>query len=137
VCSPPPPTKRSPALVRKRRSTPRRRKAPRWTAKQWESASPRLLARARWSCERCGTALHEHTAERHHRQRREVGGDRFANIVVLCGLCHGWLHAHPAQARADGLIVEANGSTNPAAEPVRRWGYWWLLDDEGNAHPLP
>lgn len=47
---------------------------------------------------------------------------------------HAWCHAHPAAARAAGLIVPSTG--DPATAPVwlhpaTAWPAWWLLDPEG------
>lgn len=123
--------------VRRRRPTPRRRKAPRWTKDQWATASPRLLRRAGFRCERCGTRVTEESCERHHRQRRDRGGDRYANLLILCRVCHPWVHAHPDIARGEGWIVSAASEVDPADVPVRRSdGYLWLLDDGGSAAPL-
>jgi hypothetical protein len=128
--------------IRRRRPTPRRRKAPRWTAEEWEAATGRLLRRAGFRCERCGRGVTADTCDRHHRQRREVGGDRFPNLLLLCGSgttgCHGWVHANPAEARALGMIVSSADEVDPAEVPVRRYGgYLWLLDDLGHAKPQP
>ena len=63
------------------------------------------------SCVRCGVSLHVTSGSRHHRQRRREGDHSPANLVLLCGSgttgCHGWVHAHPAEARSLGLIVSA------------------------------
>jgi hypothetical protein len=61
-----------------------------------------------FSCVKCGVWIRDN-GSRHHRQRRQVGGHTFANVVLLCGSgttgCHGWVHAHPAEARRQGWIV--------------------------------
>lgn len=52
----------------------------------------------------------------HHRQRRREGGHAITNLLHLCRPCHAWAHAHPAEARAAGLIVSVYG--DPATVPV-------------------
>lgn len=125
--------------IRAKRATPRRRAAPRWTAEDWEHATPILLHRQGHRCARCGDALTDRI-ERHHRQRREVGGDRYANIVGLHPHCHAWVHAHPTEARASGLIVSSH-APDPAAVAVYLPGLtgwaWWYLDDKGGQRPVP
>ena len=64
-------------------------------------------------CQRCGSA---ENPQRHHRRAKGKGGsgDRAhthcpCNSATLCGPggrdCHGWAHAHPAEAMAQGFIV--------------------------------
>jgi hypothetical protein len=126
--------------IRPKRATPRRRKAPRWTADDWENATPVLLHRQGHRCARCGEPLADHV-ERHHRQRREVGGDRYANLILLHSHCHAWAHAHPTEARdGAGLIVSAH-APDPAEVPIYLPGLtgwaWWYLDDKGGQRPMP
>jgi AhpD family alkylhydroperoxidase len=69
----------------------------------------------------------------HHRQLRSQGGkNTAANLIALCGSgttgCHGWVHAHPADARAVGLIVPS--WADPAETPVRTWRGLVLLTDD-------
>jgi hypothetical protein len=68
-------------------------------------------ARDQQCCVRCGKWL-SNNGSRHHRQRRAVGGHLVVNLILLCGSgttgCHGWVHANPARARAEGLIVRAS-----------------------------
>ena len=125
--------------IRPKRATPRRRTAPRWTAEQWEDATPVLLHRQGGRCARCGQPLTDRV-ERHHRQRREVGGDRYANLLALHPSCHAWAHAHPEEARANGWIVSAH-APDPATVAVYLPGLtgwaWWYLDDRGWQSPMP
>lgn len=81
-----------------------------------------------YRCQRCGAHLAITAGSRHHRQLRRHGDHSPANLILLCGSgttgCHGWVHAHPAQARQLGLMVR--GSDVAAAVPVyrgltRRW----------------
>ena len=79
--------------------------------------------------------------ERHHRQRRQVGGDRLSNLLALHSLCHRYITEHPTEAEANGWIVSSHGpggvAPDPAAAPVRIRGALWLLDDDGGKRPLP
>jgi hypothetical protein len=68
--------------------------------------------------------------ERAHRQRRTVGGDRLANILMLCPMCHAWSHAHPTEAMERGLIVSAF-AVDPADVPVTMPDGVFFLDDMG------
>lgn len=127
--------------VRARRSTPRRRVAIREDFAWWEDATMLLLARCGSRCERCGHPL-GNQGERHHRQRREVGGDRLSNLLMLHPSCHQWITEHPEEAREQGWIVSANGpvggAPDPATVPVRLPdGYLWFLYDDGTRHPAP
>lgn len=62
-----------------------------------------------------------------------------ANIIELCGSgttgCHGWAHAHPAEAERFGYIIPSWRA--PLSVPIRDWNgdWWWLLDD-GTAQRL-
>jgi len=97
------------------------------------------------ACVRCGVSLHTVTGSRHHRQRRAVGGHTVENIITLCGSgttgCHGWAHANPANARAAGYIIPANGKATPEVIPVLvRWlgaqpfqsHVWVILGHDGD-----
>lgn len=128
--------------VKPKRDTPRRRTAPRFDTEGWDLANMLLFARSRGRCERCGervgTQPGELRAERHHRQRRRDGGDRLANLLLLCARCHRRITDRPeseTRARERGYIVSALGVEDPAAVPVLLWGDTWvLLDDGGQAH---
>jgi len=110
-------------------------KPERWTFVEWEAATRTLLQRARNKCECCGRVLHGR-AERHHRQRRGVGGDSLDNLVLVHVGCHAWAHAHPEEARADGLIVSSYGSF--ADTPLHQWGTRWvMLDAAGGVAKCP
>lgn len=127
------------AGVRKRRATPRRRTAPRGDATWWAEATVTLLVRCGYLCEKCGHPL-GNNLERHHRQRREVGGDRLSNLLALHSTCHQYITEHPAEAQANGWVVSTHGPDgppDPALAKVRIRGFWWLLDDRGRKTPLP
>lgn len=117
--------------IRPRRDVPRRRSAPRWNAEEWAAANVILTRRSSGRCECCGREL-AGRVERHHRQRRTVGGDRIANLMYLLPECHHHWTTHPAEAMERGIIVPALGIQDPALVPVlyRAQG-WVLLDDNG------
>ena len=105
---------------------------PRWTQAEWDEATLVLWQRAQDRCEHCGKPLRGRMS-RHHRQRRAVGGDRYANLLVLLPACHGDIHASPASSRDNGWIVSAFVD-DPADIPVLLWGGRTVrLDDDGNA----
>lgn len=98
--------------------------------------------RDNWSCVRCGVSLYATGGSRHHRQLRSQQPNprllnRPSNLILLCGSgstgCHGWVHAHPAEAYELGWLV--HGWDDPSLVPVRyRIGdrfHMLLLDDEG------
>ena len=125
------------AAVKAVRDTPRRRVAPRWTRAEWDEAQKVLLVRCRRivngreeaCCEHCGDPLRG-SGVRHHRKRRQFGGDRFANVVLLLPEHHDWIHAHPLFSRAEGWIVA--DEDDPAEWPMRLHGRdFVLLNDEG------
>lgn len=129
--------------VRKKRPTPRRRAAPQEGQAWWQWATQMLLARCGYRCERCGQPLGDNL-ERHHRQRRQVGGDRLSNLMALHTRCHQHITEHPDEALANGWIVSTHGPDgppDPALVPVRLPGLSgtarWLLDDQGGKAPLP
>jgi len=84
---------------------------------------PLVLARAGFRCERCRTFERPFTPlECHHRLMRSQGGpDTLENLACLCGPnprgCHGWVHAHPEEARALGLLIPS--WEGPPAQPWR------------------
>lgn len=125
--------------IRAKRATPRRRKAPLEDAAWWEEATALLLARAGHRCERCGQPL-AGNLERHHRQRRAVGGDRLCNLMALHTRCHAWITEHPEAATANGWIVSSY-APDPAEVAVYLPGLsgsaWWLLRDDGTKTPQP
>lgn len=92
--------------------------------------------RDREACRRCGRRIAG--GSRHHRQLRRFGDHSAANLVLLCGSgttgCHGWVHAHPAEAYRLGWLVHS--WHDPAQVPVvgvGGSGGWVLLDRDGKA----
>lgn len=117
------------------------------------SSVPRVISekvdeRDRYACVRCGQPLNVTPGSRHHRQRRAIGGHTLANIVLLCGSgttgCHGWVHAHPREARAAGWIVRAEGLVTPSEIPVQVVAgglgsplIWVMLAPQGRSMRIP
>lgn len=94
------------------------------------------LARDGCACARCLVLL---TGRRgfdwsiHHRIRRAQGGDnRASNLLALCGNgtkgCHGKVHAAPAAARTDGLLLRS--TDDPARCSLLYGGPRVLLTDD-------
>jgi len=80
-----------------------------------------VIERDAGRCQRCGAVVLSAARSVHHRLARSRGGrDNPANLILLCGTgtagCHGWVHAHPRQARATGLTVMTG--RDPALVPV-------------------
>jgi hypothetical protein len=73
-----------------------------------------------------------------HRVNASQGGEyAAASALDACGSgvtgCHGWLHANPAGAYANGWLVKS--WDDPLARPVVRRGQWVVLDNEGGYTP--
>lgn len=117
--------------VTPKRATARRREAPRWTRDNWLVADIVLKVRSRGRCERCDADLVTTGVERHHRKRRRDGGDRHANLAMLCPPCHQWVTVHPAESRRQGWIVAV--AADPTEVPMRTPAGWAWLDDDGLA----
>lgn len=124
--------------MKARRATPRRRAAPQADRAGWEQLDAALQRRAGGRCECCGQPL-DGRAERSHRQRRAVGGDRLANLLLVRPECHARHHARPAVAMspAHGWQVSSYAA-DPAEVPVLwRGRRFVLLDDAGGMTPCP
>lgn len=125
--------------VKAKRATPRRRESPQEGPEWWSTANMLLALRSGERCEHCGVLLNGR-AERHHRQRRQVGGDRLSNLLLLLPEHHTWITEHPAEALEAGWIVSTygpDGTPDPATVPVRIAGqFLWLLDDHGGKERL-
>lgn len=95
-----------------------------------------------WRCVRCGASLESVPGSRHHRRPRShawAGLHLASNLILLCGSgttgCHGWVHANPAQAYEEGLLVHS--WQYPHDQPIRTRGRGWvLLDNEGSWTPV-
>lgn len=91
-----------------------------------------VKVRSHYRCERCGAPASE--GHWHHRRsRRVVDAHQHCpcNGVWLCGTCHQWAHAHPADARAAGWIVSA-WVDEPTTVPVHTpWGVRYHLCSGG------
>jgi ribosomal protein S27AE len=105
----------------------------------WAAISDALWVRSNGACERCGSFLLDADhAHRHHRKlRSQGGGHHVANLVLLCTLCHGAVHAHPTKAKHAGFIVA--GWAQPEKVPVFHslLGLVWLADDGSYSEQPP
>jgi hypothetical protein len=78
-------------------------------------------------CVRCANRA----GEKHHRQRRREGGHGYWNVISLCGTCHRYVHAHPAQSRELGYIIGVHES-DPESIPIRTFMGWMRLKADGD-----
>ena len=63
-----------------------------------------VITRDRFLCQRCGMV----GAHWHHRRGRAVRDEHThcpCNGILLCSVCHEWVHKNPFLARGQGLIV--------------------------------
>lgn len=76
----------------------------------------------------------------HHRKSAGAGPDtgRPSNGITVCGLdnktgCHGRIHQHPAEARANGWIISRHLARGAGYDTplLCAWRGWIVLDDEG------
>jgi hypothetical protein len=111
----------------------------RWSREEWEAANTLLVSRSNARCEACGgklETLEPPRTVRHHRQRKAVGGDRLANLMLIHGECHLEIHANPERSRDLGHIVSVY-VPDPATAPVLyQRGPTVLLDDLGTKQVL-
>lgn len=103
--------------------------------RQFQESKRIALQRQGWHCLRCGTNIHDPSLwpgrSGHHRQLRRRADpavrDLPCNIVELCGSgttgCHGWAHAHPAEAERFGYIIPS--WRDPLSVPIRDWNGDW------------
>lgn len=74
-----------------------------------------ILERDNYQCQRCGISIMNQRYSVHHRKLRSHASpdevNLADNLITLCGSgttgCHGWVHAHPAEAREQGYIISA------------------------------
>jgi hypothetical protein len=71
----------------------------------------------------------------HHRKARSLGGRWDAsNGMHLCRACHAWITEHPLGAAKRGWYL-ATGQ-EPSVAPMKRFGEWVLLDNDGGFEPV-
>jgi len=58
------------------------------------------------------------------------------NGILLCRTCHNWVHAHPKDAKAQGLIVGRHVE-QPTMVPVIVDDWWWVMHCSGEATHVP
>jgi hypothetical protein len=82
-------------------------------------------------CANCGYSGDLHV---HHRRLRSQGGpSTYSNQVTLCQKCHGYFHAHPAEASAAGMILFRGN--DPERAPIAHFcwpGTLIYLKDDGS-----
>jgi hypothetical protein len=84
-------------------------------------------------CVRCGGfGYHWH----HRRSRRVADEHQHCPCVgiMLCATCHRWVHQHPREAMAEGLIV-STFEVAPWTVPVHGLSGWMLTACDGKASP--
>lgn len=97
-------------------------------AAEWDDATMQLWARCRDACEWCARPLAGQMV-RHHRMRRQAGGDRLANLTALHDPCHRYVHAHPLEAKDRGFIVPPQAGDPAKIRLTLTDGTaWWLTD---------
>ena len=55
----------------------------------WDGLRSRMLSRARYQCEECGSKTKLHV---HHKAYRGYGLEQLSDLIVLCGECHAAKH---------------------------------------------
>lgn len=84
-------------------------------------------------CARCFTSGRRVPLQWHHRRSRAVPGPHRhcpCNGLLLCGTCHLWVHSHPTEALAKGLIV-SRSERHPFEVPLRAMARWVSLHCDG------
>lgn|GEM_PF-740775 len=110
----------------------------------------RIIERAFFECENCGTNNFDFGISIHHRKPRGMGGTKKteindpSNLLLLCGSgttgCHGWIESHRTESYEKGLLVKQND--NPEEIPVvdKYENVWKFNNDftkERHAFPKP
>lgn len=98
--------------------------------------------RSGWLCERCNAAP---ASDYHHRRPKGMGGtsvgwvQRAANCAHLCGRCHVWVHAHPAEAMGLGWLLSKSSAADSAdMVPMQdTTGRRFFFDDRGGSVRSP
>ncbi len=103
----------------------------------WPMARRVALRRDHHTCRRCGAP----GSDVHHRVARGKGGrqydgDRHApeRLVTLCRACHGWVHAHPTEAKTGGYTVP--DWDDPTTVPVSMYHGVAILGQDGRMETL-
>lgn len=103
----------------------------------YQQARRRVYDRDQGRCVVCGRWIDAGSV--HHRQGRS-GPDphRLSNLILCCGTgttgCHGRIHANPAWAYAQGLMVRRHSTDTTTDVPVHTWAGILLLTDQGDFH---
>ena len=102
-----------------------------------ETVRNQIKKRSKERCEVCGAlALHPQI---HHRRPRGMGGSKdpvtgsAANGMWIHATCHSKIESERSWALDRGYLVRQ--SDDPREVPIKIFGLWWLLDEEGNRKP--
>ena len=111
----------------------------RLASRDWrEEIRPRILARARSKCERCGAGAE--VLEIHHLHYRSLWSEGDADLEALCPACHDWADEQRrasmawaaedslAMAQFRGFCFRAFGDCRPSADAWERFERW--LDEK-------
>lgn len=92
-----------------------------------------VRSREKGQCARCAGR----GSQWHHRRSRSVRDGHThcpCNGVLLCKTCHDWVHSHPFEARAIGLIVSRY--SEPAQMQLEHSLYGWIRLTCNGSHSL-
>ena len=99
---------------RSRKALPRVGRRGRAHRERMDDLRPAVHAAAGFRCEARieGVCLGASTEAHHVWPSGRGGPDTMENLIAVCGSferpgCHQWIHAHPAEARARGLLASA------------------------------
>lgn len=112
-----------------------RRAADRKTTDFSKPAKAAMKERADGRCE-WWQGCTERDTDNAHREKRSTLNGHASNGVRLCRGHHEHCHAHPVEARALGLILNAGTDYRAAPVRIRQWDGWVLLDDGGGFTPV-
>lgn len=100
----------------------------------WQNLRRACKKRDGGRCVLCSVHLTGHWECHHRKFKSRGGGDHLANLVMLCSLCHRAVHEERVPADS-GLALWP--SADPAKVPARVHGVLVMLDDDGEATPVP
>lgn len=100
--------------MKPRKNLPKMSEATRLFNAELDAMRPLVLARSHGFCE-CARDCSRNAHQIHHVTRRSQGGtNELGNLLHLSHDCHAWVHAHPREARALGLLGSGHTTIRPA-----------------------